>query len=781
MKQFLGCSSRLYKASRHVPLLWLLVLFCSTSFANNPVLIPSQSFDYGVTPYTAVFEDADGQLTIRDMLTQKQQLRFTPSHSNKLKFGLTNSAYWLRISISNPYTTPKQAVLSLSNPDLKQVSLYNIDNPEPQTYSRKNRGRIGGYIQAYPFLLDVPAESTESFLIRIASDSILNTELRLASLDYFLFNEQWDFIIQGLVIGWVFGTLLYFLHLYRQQRLPIAAASAGYCFCALLFLPCWTGLLSMLFSLRGDLLAYVGYVMISLSASAHAYVVFSLGWRHRKIEQKLLYAGTVYLFINIMLVAFIESGMQFFVAASLLLYGIATSVFLIMIPSKQRQAQRWLTYGTVALSVGLLLTLLTTQNLLALEFLHDWAILLLPTALILSMVAATTSITNQQVTASALPGADLQITAPMLSSISHELRSPINGVIGMSELMQDTPLSHNQREYLDTISQAGHDMLHVVNQVSDLGKVQSNDLELELSVIEIRKLLNHSIQHFRQGSIRKQMELVIDIDDQISKQVVTDKTHLQSLIHTILNKLLAYSEHGVLTLAAQPYSSQLSMGIMLQFRVNGQMTRYDELRSSLQVLQYQHPLQRSEDHNKQWNMLVLRKVIKRMKATLEIESFSLQGASLALYLPLQSESDSQPLPENHNDELIGLRALIVDDNASVRNVIEKQLRRQGMRADSTYSGKEALAMLRHQCSVGEPYEVIIIDHDMPLMDGLQLSEKLLTDNDIDSKPARLMLTGISISSVREEALAAGIQTLVAKPADQEQLYQSIAQLRKQAG
>lgn len=753
----------------------LLLCFSSNSQASNPVLIPNQSFDYGVTPYASVYEDKQQLLSIDDILLPRQQLRFTPSHSEKLKFGLTTSAYWLRISISNPYKSPKQAVLSLSNPDLKQVSLYNINHPEPQTYSRKSRGRIGGYIQAYPFLIDIPAESTESFLIRIASDSILNTELRLASLDYFLFNEQWDFVIQGLVLGWVLGTLLYFLNLYRQQKLLLAAAAASYCICALMFLPSWTGLLSMLFTTDGETLAYVGYVMISLSASAHGFVVYSLGWRQRHIEQKLIVIGILYLITNMAIVALVDSGMQFFIALSLLLYGMATSILLISVPSKERQAQRWLTYGTLALSIGLILTLLTTKNLLTLEFLHDWAILILPSVLILSMVASVATITGQQTSKHHTSGNELQINAAMLSHISHELRSPINGVLGMSQLLSDTPLGNNQRDFLNTISEAGYDLLHVVNQVSDLGKVQTDQLELESEPVDIRKLLNHTVQHFQQGGVRKQMELIVDIGDQVANRLIADRTHLQSLIHSILAKLMAYSEHGVLALAAQPYNSQTTSGLMLQLRLNSQLARPDELRSALKILQHHKPQQRNGDVSKQWNMLVLRKVMKHMKATLEIEDFNLHGASMTLYLPL--ESDQQPATtRSHDDSLIGLRVLIVDDNASVRNVIEKQLRRQGMRAESTYSGKEALAMMRHQNSIGEPYEVLIIDHDMPLMDGLQLSERVLSDPDISNKPVRLMLTGMNISNVREEALDAGIQQLLAKPADPDQLRMAISGL-----
>lgn len=100
-------------------LLWFWTV--SSQAGTSPVLVPNESFDFGVTPYVAVYEDSSGQRNIQSMLSPDQQRRFTPSHSDKLKFGVTESVYWLRISISNPYNEPRQAVLSLSNPDLGQV------------------------------------------------------------------------------------------------------------------------------------------------------------------------------------------------------------------------------------------------------------------------------------------------------------------------------------------------------------------------------------------------------------------------------------------------------------------------------------------------------------------------------------------------------------------------------------------------------------------------------------------------------------------------------------
>jgi CheY-like chemotaxis protein len=110
-------------------------------------------------------------------------------------------------------------------------------------------------------------------------------------------------------------------------------------------------------------------------------------------------------------------------------------------------------------------------------------------------------------------------------------------------------------------------------------------------------------------------------------------------------------------------------------------------------------------------------------------------------------------------------------------VIEKQVRRWGMRPESTYSGKEALAMMRNQISMGQPYDILIIDHDMPVMNGLQLAERIQQDKDIDHKPALLMLTGMNVTVVREDAVAVGIQQLLAKPASGDRLRQALQGLR----
>jgi CheY-like chemotaxis protein len=101
-----------------------------------------------------------------------------------------------------------------------------------------------------------------------------------------------------------------------------------------------------------------------------------------------------------------------------------------------------------------------------------------------------------------------------------------------------------------------------------------------------------------------------------------------------------------------------------------------------------------------------------------------------------------------------------------------------MRAESTYSGKEALALMRNKANLSEPYDYIVIDHDMPIMNGIQLTERLMADNDIEPKPIRIMLTGLGIGSANKEAKEAGIQKIVNKPVSGRHLKEVLLEFHK---
>ena len=364
-----------------------------------------------------------------------------------------------------------------------------------------------------------------------------------------------------------------------------------------------------------------------------------------------------------------------------------------------------------------------------------------------------------------------------MGQISHELRTPINGVIGMSELLTDTPLSITQRDHLETIKMAGNDLLVLVNELSDLGKLKAREVFLEVKPVRVINLLNRTLGHFQQEAARKQVELILDLSDDFPGRLLCDRNRLLSVFYNLLSRTLAYTEHGALTVYASYYCGEQAQGLRLQLQISGTVIKQQELESLFRMLQPGNTKVDGNDPHT-WNLTVVRGLIRHMRGTLDIESLSSQGGSVTLFIPMQTDTSEDLSQKEQDSSLKGLNVLIVDDNATLRSVIEKQLKRWGVNSDSTYSGKEALAMLRTEHRNGTPYDIVIIDHDMPVMSGLQLAERIRSDEEIRRKPANLMLTGLSTNSVERSASAAGIDYVIAKPASGNHLREALAILQK---
>ncbi len=758
----------------------LLAVLSNTARANNPVLLPNSSFDYPITPYVAVLEDPTGKLGITTMLSREQQLRFTPSHASSLKFGITDSAYWLRFSLTNPYARARHVVVTLSGKELDDVEFYDISAGDDYLHIHRDdsaRSLRGSFMQAHPAELTIPPQSTRSYLIRVHTVGLFSTHVHLLSMDRFVANEQEIFTLQGASVGWVLATLAWFLFIFLRRRRLFSAFAAGYCLTIVVYQPAWMGIFPLLFDIQPDTSGMTGELALALSATLHTLSIWSLEWQGRRaavIRRLLLTLALIHIPVSLLTLMLFPQGLLLIVTLQVLFNLFATALALAAGQTAHPVVKRRLLSGNLLVGFGVLIAILTTYNLLSLDVFTDWAPMILPFTVVGSLVLAQMDMIRSATARKVAANHSSSLSPSLLSQISHELRTPINGVIGMNELLNDTPLSANQREFSDTIALAGRDLLHVANEISDLARIQNKALELEQRPFNLSMLLSQVMSHFQQEATRKQVELVMDISEDVSERFEGDSNRLQTLLHNLVGQALAYTEYGELSLHAAPYHNGQASGVQLQLQLSSTIVKPDELKQAFYILQYQHPLNENS-HNEPWNLLVSRHLLEKMHATLDVESMTDQGASLTLCLPLQTSEIQRST--TGDESLIGLKVLIVDDNASLRSVIEKQVKRWGMRPESTYSGKEALAMLRNQINLGQPYDVIIIDHDMPVMNGMQLAERIQQDDDITPKPARLMLTGLSISAISDDAQAAGIRQILAKPASGERLRQALLELR----
>ncbi|HCM05494.1 MAG TPA: hypothetical protein DIC30_05735 [Oceanospirillales bacterium] len=743
-------------------------LYCSVSSATPTILLPDASFDLQITPYISIYEDKTNTLTLDDILSQELQFKFSPSHSDNLRFSISDSSYWLQFSITNPHESKQNLVLSISNSRLDDIEFHEVKDGKinyRRTGNKSSEMSHGSHRQAYPFLIEVEAKQHQIYLIKIQSTAAINTHLRLQSNDQFLQSQQFDFSILGMALGWVISTGAFFIFMWYFYRLNFALVAAAFCVSIFIFIPARLGQWTSWFPHIQLLQENIMLVSITIAAGLQALLTLLLGWEDHKSNyiSKALQGVVAINVIATILGLILPSGLQLIVMnSSIFITTMSLAGILLFAESDHLKAQRILLIGHGLVAAGVLLSVLTSHNFLAFDFLNSWVAILLPLIIISSTIFACLAILNDTRSSRNMKRNNSNGLLPeLLSKLGHEFRTPINGVLGMSELLADTHLSRTQRDYLDTISLAGGDLLHLVSEMSDFAKLQSGRINLDNRPFDLNSCLSQCMARYQQEAQRKKIELVLDIADDISPRLLGDKSRVQTIMTNLIGQSLRHSESGELGLKVFRVGLNNHEGIFFQIQLTGSLIENDELRRLFRTMAGPQEQNSVFNLDQGLGLIIVKHLVSLMGGSIEVETLTHHGCSITLFLPIPEE-----LTEHEEEDetlLAGQRILIVDDNTTFRGVIEKQVKRWGMKADSTYSGKEALALMRNQSNLGEPYDFIVIDHDMPIMNGIQLTERLMADLDIEPKPIRIMLTGLGIGSANQEAKDAGIQKIVNKP------------------
>ena len=769
-------------------LLWIsttipALLFSLASQAAPSIMLPDSSFDLQITPYLSLYEDEKNSLTIDDILSSEYQLKFSPSHSDNLRFSLSDSSYWLRFSITNPHANDQSLVLSISNSRLENIDFYEYKagqlNHQSSGGAAESKAQ-GSHRQAYPFLIEVKAKKNQTYFIKINSTTAINTLLRLQSNDQFLQSQQFDFAILGIALGWIVATGAFFIFIWYFYRFQVALISAFYCSSLFIFVPAWLGQWATWFPQSQIWKNEIILVSIMTSAVLQVLLTINLRWNSTNSKNILrgLHSIIALNVLTTLIYLFLPSGtMTLLLFSTIILTNSSLAGILLFAKSENERAQFFLLLGHIIVGCGILLSSLTTHNFLAFDFINDWSGIILPMVMISCTVFANLSIIDhyRDNRSQRMNSSDV-ILPELLAKLGHEFRTPINGVMGMSELLSDTHLTHSQRDYLETISLAGQDLLHLVSEMSDFAKLQSGRINLDHRAFDLTNCIAQCMNRYQQEANRKQIELVFDIADDISPRLLGDKNRLQTIITNLIAQSLRHTESGELELRVFRVGLNNHEGIFFQIQLTGSLIEHEELRRLFRTMAGSQEQFSSSDLDQGLGLMIVKRLVGLMEGSIEVETLTHHGCSITLFLPIKEELDERI--KEDSDLLAGQRILIVDDNSTFRGVIEKQVKRWGMRADSTYSGKEALALMRNKANLGEPYDYIVIDHDMPIMNGIQLTERLMADNDIEPKPMRIMLTGLGIGSANQEAKEAGIQKIVNKPVSGRHLKEILLEFHK---
>lgn len=362
-----------------------------------------------------------------------------------------------------------------------------------------------------------------------------------------------------------------------------------------------------------------------------------------------------------------------------------------------------------------------------------------------------------------------------IANISHELRTPMNGVIGMAGLMLDTRLSTEQRDYAETIISSAQSLLLLINELLDTAKLEAGKLELRLAEFDLHQCIEDAMGLLVERAHQKELELSYLIAPDVYTWVEGDRVRLRQVITNLVHNAIKFTDRGEVSLRvdlARPQDP--SSPIRFEVRDTG-IGMTDEVRSRL----FEPFMQADTSMTRRYGgtglgLAIAKNLVELMGGEIGVETKPGEGSTFWFTVQFANQwssrgDDSVSLLQ----ALFGRRALVVDDNATMREMISRELHSLGVVAETASGGYEALHLLEVSARRGEPHHLAIVDVLMPDLDGIEVVRAMKL-NPLLARIPVIVLSPLSRAARRKEALALGAASYLAKPPRRLQLADRIA-------
>ena len=370
--------------------------------------------------------------------------------------------------------------------------------------------------------------------------------------------------------------------------------------------------------------------------------------------------------------------------------------------------------------------------------------------------------TLYQSTREAASSAELKAKAEFLPKISHEIRTPMNGVLGMTELLLGTPLSAKQRDYVQTIHSSGNELLTLINEILDISKLESGQIELDDVQFDLNALIDDCLDIFRAKAEQQKVELISFTQPQVPRVISGDPTRLRQTLLSLLDNAFRQTDEGEVLLVVALDTEGKTPRLRIAVQDSGRPLEAEERDALLNSQLHSSDFLSSSKLGGRLGLIIARQLVRLMDGEFGVQSGGSAGSTLWLTLPLDPQRLEQPTADL-DGPLQGARLLVVDDNETCRKVLVQQCTAWGLQVSAVASGKEALALLRTKAHLREFFDAVLLDQEMPGMTGMQLAAKIKEDPNLNHDILLIMLTGISNAPSKIIARNAGIKRILAKP------------------